>query len=333
MHNKKGVLFTIIAIVIAAFLSLIFSSRIETAPDYRMDLVETRINMLYDYVNSFYDFAGEASTLAGYGAIYGIATNISMSHEYDPLFNQHFNSCFLTGNLTSSQACPGMTTKHLPYYLDQFTAQAKKNLKISSNYSIDISSIYVDQVTDPFAVDIFFNISLNVSDAFVNMTTLRNIHVIVPIDNIPDPLFSANNYSRLINRSSLNKAESSWNSTDLESLYNNHQYRAYSNALSFINRIKGNFTTSRMGIESIVNQSNVTIGLIDIDVDIDISMIDYLFWNRTGFDCSGKELVRINSTLLSTIGLTDPKGLQIDDVHRLSFNIASSNAYILSWCP
>ncbi len=331
INSRRGVLFSITAIVIAAFLMLVFSSRVETAPDHKMDLIETRINTLYDYSNSFYDFAGEASVLAGYGALYGIATNISMSRQYDKQFEEHFINCFLTGNITNSPArrCPLMNDKSVAYYLDQFSSQAKKNLKISSSYSIDPDSILVDQLTDPFGVDLYLNISLNISDAFVNMTSSRRIHLIIPIDLIPDPIFSANNYSRLIVRSRLGKIEGSWNSTDLESLYNNQEYKAYQIGVSFLNRVKGNFTWTAMGIESIMNQTNLTNGFVNIE---NLSMVDYLFWNKTQFICSEKELVRINSTLLSTIGLTDPGGLQIDNVHRLLFKVASDKAYTSPWC-
>lgn len=335
INSRRGVLFSIIAIVIATFLTLVFSSRVETAPDYKMDLIEARINTLYDYTNSFYEFAGDASILSGYGALYGVAANISESHRYDSLFDEHFINCFLTANITKApaRACPFMNNKSISYYLDQFAYQAKKNIKISSSYSIDPNSIRVDQLTDPFGVDLSLEISLNISDVFVNMTSKRSIRVIIPIEKIPDPLFSANNYSRVIIKSRLGKAEGSWNSTDLESLYNNQEYEAYQSGVSFLNRYKGNFSHSQMGIESIMNQTNLTNYGINMNNIKNLSMVDYLFFNKTQFHCSDNELVRINSTLLSTIGLTDPNGLQLDETHRLIFGISGGNAYTKDWCP
>jgi hypothetical protein len=216
-----------------------------------------------------------------------------------------------------------MAAKHFPYYLNKYLVQGSTNLKINSSYNI--LSINVTQDNTPFSVELMINMTLNITDEFANISVTRTIKSSIMIDGIIDPLFAVNSINRVIKKSSINKAEGTWNYTDLEKLYLNEEYRSYSQGVSFVNRIKGNFSSSRMGIESFVNQSSVIYGK-------NLSMIDYFFWNKTYFNCSNKKLVRINSSLIPSLGLTDPQGLQIDDIHRLGFNISSSNAYVSSWC-
>jgi hypothetical protein len=327
--NKKGVMFTLIAIIISSFLTVLFSST-DSPVDYSIGIVELRVGILNDYSKSFFEYAESSASMSGYYALYGVINNISMNNpkQYDANFENHFINCTITGNITAGVPCSGMKNKTLPYFLDSLINISRDVLKITSNYTIN--SINVTQIDDPFHLDVILNISLRVNDAFANISATRIIVSKVTISGLQDPLFLVNGtYNQTVKMTTLKKVQGDWNSTDLEWLYNNHEYRAYSLGISFINRIKGNLTPSLQGIESFINQSQVASG-------ISLSMIDYFFLNKTYLNCTNGELVRINSTALPNIGLTNPNGLQIDSSHALAFFNMSRSGLLINkstWCP
>jgi hypothetical protein len=132
MQNKKGVVFTIVAIVLAAFFTLIFSAKFEKPLDYKTEILEARISILSDYMNTFFDYTEGTASIAGYSALRGIIMNISEAGEYNPNFETQFSYCVKTGNLTSANICSNMTNQTLTYFLNQLSSMGVNELNINS---------------------------------------------------------------------------------------------------------------------------------------------------------------------------------------------------------
>jgi len=316
-RNKKGIIFTIISIVIAIFFTIVFSARIEKPIDYKSFLIETRVNTLSDYMSNFFDYTRDATRVSGYSAFQGLIQDINNTHRYyneTDEFESNYTYCLRTGNLTDSKICPNMTNRTLPYYLNYIRDTVNKEMNIKSNYTIN--SITINQTIDAFAIELTVNITLKINDAYANLTDTRLVASPVPIEGLPDPLFIVNgSYNQNISEYKF-RTEGDWNETDLASLYYNHSYRAYINGISFINRIKGNFTPSIYGIESFVNYTNVT-------YNESHSLVDYLFWRNITSNCSnssseGKVVVGINITTFPPKVSTN-QYFQLDEDHRASF--------------
>lgn len=324
--NKKGVIFTVIAIVLSVFFTTVFSGKVEQPIDYKTDLTETRIRVLSSYVENFYDYASGAGSIAGYSALQGVIAEMGARNpkSYNANFESQYLYCISTGNLTASTICPGMSNKTITSFLNSIVALARNELNINSTYTIN--NMTVSQVTDAFSIEIKANITLRVIDSYANITDNRNITSSVSVDGVPDPIYMIDGiYNQTIKKNALNKREGDWNITDMRDLYFNHTYRNYKEGLSIINRIKGNFTPNIFGIESLVNQSLLTMG---VDYDVNDSMVDYLLWlNLKTFECKGNAtLVKINnSNVIPLAGPGGVYGFQIDEEHRLSFNVSSSD--------
>ena len=321
IRNKKGVVFTILAIIITIFFTTIFSGRIERPLDAKTDIIEARVSMLSNYMDDFFAYAGGAGSMTGYVALRGVIQDLAETGRYNPDFEAQYANCTIFGNLTSNKTCPDMVNKTLNYFLSSFNETGKNELNIVSKYKIN--SVNVSQTTDAFSIELVLNITFNITDDYANLSDTRVVVSSVTITGLLDPLHLLNaTYNRTIIKNPLNKKEGDWNYTDLQHLYYNYTYRDYKAGPSFIDRIKGQFPPAFQpgvyGIESIVNYTNVTYYAND-------SMIDYLYWRNIRFKCRNPvEVVAINNAAILL-----PKGpqyfFQLDEVHRLSFNITSSD--------
>lgn len=329
MRNKKGVVFTITAIAIAVFFTIIFSARIEKPIDYKTEVLETRINVLSDYLNNFYDYAESAASVSGYSALQGIITDLNDMRAYNSNFEEQYTNCTLTGNLSSSKECPDMTNKTITYYLDDFKVIVEDKLNIRSNYTIN--SINVNQ-REPFIIELILNISLDINDSYANLSDTRVIVGSVSIQGLLDPLYLINGtYNQTINRTNIPKKGGEiggqWNYTDLQELYYKHQYRQYYDGISFINRIKGDFSPSEFGIESFVNHTDPN---VISRINDNNSMVDYLFWlNSTLCENTSRKVKIINYAIIDSSGY--PKDFQLDVDHADRFNISGQDTQYT--CP
>jgi len=322
IKDKRGVVFTIIAIVLAVFFTLIFSARVEKPLDYKTEILETRISVLSDYMNTFFDYAEGTASIAGYSALRGIIINISNSGEYNPDFETQFAYCVKTGNLTSANICPNMTNSSLTHFLDQLRNIAEDELNINSNYTIN--HVSVNQTTDAFSVEVILNLSVKVNDAYANISDTRVLVSSISINGLLDPMYLLNGaYNQTIK--AYDKPEGNWTYTDLQQLYDNHAYRKYAEGISFISRIKGDFSPGdSYGIESFVNYTHP-----GVKYNESYSMIDYLFWQNIT-DCSSTNpVIAINDTTNFPLNSL-LQYFQLNDWHRLEFSIPN---YIIYPCP
>jgi len=331
IRNKKGVVFTILAIIITIFFTTIFSGRIERPLDAKTDIIEARVSMLSNYMDDFFAYAGGAGSMTGYVALRGVIQDLAETGRYNPDFEAQYANCTIFGNLTSNKTCPDMVNKTLTYFLSSFNETGKNELNIVSKYKIN--SINVSQTTDAFSIELVLNITFNITDDYANLSDTRVVVSSVTITGLLDPLHLLNaTYNRTIIKNPLNKKEGDWNYTDLQHLYYNYTYRDYKGGPSFIDRIKGQFPPafqpSVYGIESIVNYTDP-----GVNYNANDTMIDYLYWRNIKFTCRNPvEVAAINNTvILPPKSLIPPQFFQLDEVHRLSFSITSSDtAYTCS---
>jgi hypothetical protein len=343
LRNKKGVVFTILAIAIAVFFTLVFSARIEKPIDYKTEVLETRINVLSDYLNNFYDYAESAASVSGYSALKGIITDLNdmkaLGIYFNPNFEEQYTNCTLIGNLTSSEKCPNMINKTITYYLDNIKDIVEDKLIIKSNYTIN--SINVTQV-EPFSVELTLNISLDINDSYANLSDTRVIVSSVSIQGLLDPLYLIyGTYNQTIDRTTIPKSGgevgAQWNYTDLQQLYNNHEYKQALNGISFINRIKGDLSPppSYLGIESFVNLTNpgVIAKLAASPYPQNYSLVDYLFWTDNTRSCKNDIMQINNDSIMNSSGNPTIK-FQLDQDHMNTFVIFTiGGLYTTYTCP
>src|SRR4030043_279121 len=326
IRNKKGVVFTILAIILTIFFTTIFSARIERPIDSKVDVIEARVNILNTYMDDFFSYAEGAGSMTGYAALRGVIQDLAATRRYNSNFEAQYVNCTIFGNLTSTKACPGMVNQTLGYFLNSFNATGKDELNIASKYKVN--SVKVNQTTDSFSIELIMNISFNITDDYANLSDTRVVVSSVTIAGLLDPLHLLNaTYNRTIVKNTLNKKEGDWNYTDLQYLYYNRTYRSYKEGPSFIDRIKGQFPPafppSMYGIESIVNYTDP-----GVNYNANDTMVDYLYWRNIRFKCRNPIGIGVEIVAISNTAILPQKGsqyFQLDEEHRLSFNITSSD--------
>ena len=313
--NKKGVVFTVLAVVTAIFFTLIFSARIEKPIDYKTTLIETRIGVLNNYMSNFFDYAEGTASISGYSALQGVIQDLNNMKAYNTNFESQYAYCIITGNLTSSKVCPGMANKTLTYYLNRIKNIAEEELHTTSDYKIN--SIDITQTTEAFLIDVIVNLSLNINDTYANISNTLLVTSSVSINQLLDPLYLLNGtYNQTIKKTTIKKGEWGWNYTDLQQLYDNHEYRKHGNGTSLINRIKGNFSPNKFGIESFVNHTDPNVVLMTTD---NHSMVDYLFWQDVRLNCNNYIVKIINDSIINSSG--KPRDFQLDIDNVWNFEI------------
>jgi hypothetical protein len=318
--GKKGFFLTLLAVILSTLFIMLFSSRINNLPDYKTDVVESRVAVLNYYSQNFFSYAERTTVVSGYAALRGVLQDISTTRKYKENFTKEYGLCIFNGNLTPSKVCPNMEGKTLIFFLSNLSSSAEKELKISSSYFIN--NITITQNTkseDPFYLEVNVNITLNISDRFANLSTTRVYTSFIPLAGILDPVYLLNGtYNQTIKVSNITKNERTWTPKDLEQLHNNREYRWTRYGVNFIDRMRGNFSNisnyrnDSMGIESIVNYTFAAALMHQ-----NISVVDVLFWNNISYPCN--QTINVSPAAVPSM----PTGLQLDDEHKVLFNISS----------
>ena len=140
----------------------------------------------------------------------------------------------------------------------------------------------------------------------------------VPLLTNTKAVYSGQTINKISIKKKAGEIGGNWNQSDLQQLYYNHEYRNHYAGINFIKRIKGNLSYNMsdiFGIESFVNHTGP-----GVSYGSNHTMADYLFWQNVTFNCTNPiQIVEINSTIIS------PAGFQLDEEHRLGFNISSGN--------
>ena len=346
--GKKGFMLTLLAIVLSGLFVTIFSARLTNPPDYKTDVVESRITMMDYYLESFFDYAASVGQISGYAALQGIISDIGARGDYNYNFTTEFPYCMMYGNLTPSRACPGMGSRTFGFYLANLSDDAFRELNVITQYTIN--NVTVSPTRDPFYLRVLINMTVNISDngiankSIANFSANRLVDVEVPIYGLSDPVYlvgSGGAYVNYIEWVNYSKPETGWIASDLDTLYNTSSYRNTQYGVTFFHRIQGNFTTAEdafsfnatnttaylylvpTGIESFIDPNNpAASGLVSANV----SFVDYLFWNRTAFDCTQTDpyqVMGIRSGVAPDIP-DSPVHYQLDRQHVTAFNLTSN---------
>ncbi|MFH0870434.1 MAG: hypothetical protein V1866_05255 [archaeon] len=325
-NNRKGVVLSLIALLMAVFFTIIFATDLNAPLDQKNDLVQSRVLIMNSFMESFFSYAEASASVSGYLSLRGMLIDQGQTHTYfdaslspsNPLSLEYqFSYCMRTGNLTTTKLCPGMSTPAknmtLTVFLQNLSAMAVDYFKMKANFTINNISITQSQ---PFTVDVIVNLTLKLSDEFANISDTRILTVPVTIEGLPDALYSINGtYNQTIKKTNITKL-SGWNITDLRQLYSRHEYRNYPLAPSFLGRMEANFSATGIGIESFIN--NTAPSVIAYPYRINDSTVDHQFWRKISFNCSN--VFNLSSTLL-------PHRFQLNDAYRVNFNITNNSLY------
>ena len=320
LGNKKGIFFTIMAIIVVAFLfsSELLITRPATVEQSETSSARTRIAIMDNYLDSFEAYAGTALRTSGYFVLQNLSKGIADVGDYVYNMNATLRVCIITSPI----AClaQGETFQDS---LNLLVDLAQTNMSITTAYIIHDVWITEEQ---PMEVVLWLNFSYNVSDPFASWAISgKTIRTTIDVTSIQDPAYAYQvaqgelQMSRAFNLSQLRKYQ--FNAETFGLHYENRTYIiAKDKAPSVIDRYMGNLQeqSSCCGIESVVHYDEISPERWSDPSIANLSYVDYYFFTQKIFDCEQNKNMRISNhpdqqVRLDTESFSNTYNLTADD--------------------
>lgn len=279
--NKKGVIFTILALLISSIVVALFFSFKEVPLDNTAFNVKVRIQQINMHITQLEEYIRELTKTSAESALsFAIEEMINKSTYYTD-FDSALQSCMVSGvipepgNEGSLIECPDAAK--LQTGINALTDFAASELTIKS--VVRINNVEVAQY-NPWDIVLTVNYSIKIEDSYASWDAVKTTNQTVSIIGLKDPTYwivdpavasykYVNTFKRVENQGLWLEYPSTANFATVNALY-----FKYEKGPSFLNRLRGNITNSTCcGIASIVPP-------LDSEYTTDLSHLDYIFWQN-----------------------------------------------------
>jgi len=275
--NKKGLVFTIIAIMLINV--LIFSSVVYNKYNLRDKSIidRIRIHSMNNFLDDFEKDMQRGLYICGIRALLGMEEYVTNQGLFVEDTNTAFKEAFLNG--TINNVTLNLTKESTFMDWIKKTKEEARKIDIICTFVINDVSIYHD---DPWKVNVAVNLTLKIKDSKKIAEWTRDYYLTkeIGIKELEDPLYIISSYGRNTNmvvKANITDFVIGNDTTNLQ----NHLYKSYyiesNTAPSFLMRLEGNLSSSDYGIESLVNLED----LMNQGVPIrSRSVVDYIFFGN-----------------------------------------------------
>lgn len=302
LKNKKGIFFTIIAIVLIA---LFLASYTIYSGAQERKAIQKRVSSMNNFIFSIEQDMSRKVYISGYRIIFLAEKEIVDSGDYisnlDSLFNEaFFNS---TINQQTQEILEGFS------FADMRTSAEESASKINTVITLSNPILNISQ-SDPWHVKFTLTINLILEDK-TNLAKWNKTSVIdafIPIESFEDPLYQVSTLGLVTNKMIKSPYATLVSGTDVSNLTlhaTNSYYIASSSAPSFLDRLKGINSANPNGVESLVNLQELSQQGIS---PINKAIIDYIYFSNSNpahFGVTGTPVwVRIDAAHFDTYNVT-----------------------------
>ena len=284
LNNKRGLFYLLIAALFVIVMALVFMAYKQYTFTDRQKVIETRIQTINDFIKDIDSDSKRVIYISGFRALIALEDYVASSGQYlnDP--EELFRVAFYNGTVNGSKVDILVNSSYSKYL--------EKLRIIADRVGIDID-INVTNITlfhdSPWSIGVVVTTHMNITDTrgVAIWEFDKDYNTSVSLKDIRDPVYSVYTLGKVPNTIRISNItdyvnESNNDTTQLQLHINNSYYVENTLAPSFLMRLKGNFSNSTYGIESLVNIPE----LIDQSVDYDStrSIVDYvLFSNITNY--------------------------------------------------
>ena len=204
-RNRKGMFFTIVAIMIITILFVSFSPEYASRTGYEESVLDGRYEVANDFVNTlktgYIPAAVEASS---YHALQKLSEHIKDEHPHPfgtrNIFNGSFVNMMLTGSLNPCETSTFQATsdlKPLLYLLEAIENASYRHLKLNTTFNYgnpdcqDLNvAIYQNNDTGAFLVGVNLTVNFTVqADNLARWDDSENFSILFSFEGIDDPLY------------------------------------------------------------------------------------------------------------------------------------------------
>ena len=274
-NNKKGILFTFIAILLITVLMMFLNPQTELSFNKDIPVVKTRVTKINNFVTDFENvYLPSIMRSTTYRALTALTYYMNVENSFLANLQPAFKEVLFNGTINKNPI-DIMDDNTLINWTNTIKASAEETLNVNLNFNLTYVNIFQ---TTPWFIDIWLILSYSVSSEIATWT--RNdilIKTKLSVDNLYDPLYYVNTdgaYKKKINQ--IDIKFDGWNVDNLSLFIGEEGYFHWqdSNAPNFLMRFTSDFSSSPCcGIESAVDPSNPSIG---DKVEI---YLDYLYFN------------------------------------------------------
>ncbi len=276
LRNKKGIIFTTLAIILSAVLLLMVSVQNQKRTGTATDAVSTRILSMNNAIIDIEEDLSKGMSIIGYNTLLAVEDHIGSSGLYVSDLDTVFKDAFLYSTINNSEVPLLINNSFLNW--SQKIAQQEQKIGIELNLTVINVSLLQE---GPWEIIVKTTIGLFAVDKKGTAGWDRNVTVFARFDiqYLEDPLYTIGTYGRVPNQIIRANSTNFGNLTILLNHINNSYYKESPSAPSFLMRLQGDFGPSPYGIESIVNLDKIAAQQLPI---ADKSTVDYLYFGTTG---------------------------------------------------
>ncbi len=302
MKNKKGQLFTLIAIALL-FLFLVSYEIYSTLNERKA--IKTRVKTMDSFLFSIEENLERQLYISGFRTIFLAENEVAKTGEYISNFSQTFQEAVYNGTYKGNKSTilAGITISEIKQDIQEKADKINLLLNLS-NISIKARQL------DPWHISIILNATLNLTDKSNLASWNKNEFIVskISIENFEDPFYIVNTNGKITRK--INKTIYKGNyvsDSDVSNLslhLENKNYAANPLAPSFLYRLQGIISPNENGIESFVYIPELSSQ--DIPTQ-EKSVIDYIYFSSSNPD----------SSLVSGL----PEWFRIDSEHEDKYQI------------
>lgn len=250
IFKKRGIFFTMAAMIIMAVLLISFSIDVEYKQAEQMDAIGTRLETTNYFINDVEDDLQRGLYILSYRALLSLEQYVATNGTFLNDTESDFRSMVINGTV-GNISVDLMVNMTFVDWLNKIKTQAG-SIGIIINITIEDVSI---KQRDPWNVEVNLTTKMMVADS--SNTALwyidKQIITKVRIEDLEDPVYTVNSLGKIAN---VIKKSNYTDFSDIDNLkihLNNSYYIESNSAPSFLMRLEGNLSNSSFGIESLVN--------------------------------------------------------------------------------
>lgn len=288
--NKKGIVFTLLAILLSTMFVLILTGGVDHNIDNKVDIARARGSMVESYYESFIAYSHYALEISANSCLNSLSEYlIDNSHYYSDnssLFTD-VGWCMQYGNTTEfSDSLLSVENQTVSKLLNQLVVLTEEDYGLKTRY--DILEIKV-QPKGPDKLRIISEIGVKITDSSMELSPYVNEVIIdVNFNGIFDPYYSqeSSNKTKVKNIKVIGENDMDLIDLSFEEFLKEVQYIQSSEGYSIIDRFLGDNVSSSNGVISFLNGS--------VNLDSGQSYVDIYAMNPSlTFPCN--ELYCLNS--------------------------------------
>ena len=280
--NKKGIFFTFAAIALAIIILLSYSVHTEYRLKDKMEVIETRVDTMSNFVKNLEKDAENAIFIAGFRSLlsledYMMKYNQFMAQGGSPNLANGFKDLFRFGTITTGAETETMSLMKNNTFLNWTKRMEARANRIGIEIEFTVNSVTITQ-SEPWMVDVRVNLDIDVQDIkstaswkIDNKDYTKKIN----ITGFVDPLYLVKT-NGVANNTIRETPYSSW-PAGLSAHLTNAYYREHTDAPNYLMRFENNLASNSNGIESLVTQKLKDKGLPVSSK----SAVDYIYFGST----------------------------------------------------